>query len=69
MIEEAHRRIAELERELNRIANNSAPTVPIYDPDHLPQDAVNGQVAVGTDTKLYWYSNNEWHHHSGVPST
>lgn len=69
MIEEVHRHLAELERELNRVANNPMPTVPIYDPADLPQDAVNGQVAIGTDTKLYWYSNDAWHHHSGVPST
>ena len=31
----------------------------------LPQDAVEGQFAIGSDTTFYWYSNGAWHNAAG----
>lgn len=45
-IELLHRRIDELEKEVQRLRNNAAPTIPIYDSANFPQDAVEGQIAI-----------------------
>lgn len=41
-----HQRIDALENEIRRLRNQNAPTVPIYDSNNFPQDAVEGQVAI-----------------------
>lgn len=41
-----HKRIDELQKEVNRLKNNAAPTIPIYDSTNFPQDAVEGQIAI-----------------------
>jgi hypothetical protein len=33
----------------------------------LPWDAVEGQVAIGTDGSFNWYSNGAWHGQPGTP--
>lgn len=35
-----------LERRIERLENNAAPTIPIYDQTNWPQDAVEGQIAI-----------------------
>lgn len=39
----------------------AAPTVPIYEITNLPQDAVECQLAIGSDDSLNWYSSGSWH--------
>lgn len=60
-------RIQELERIVQ--AHIPAPTVPIYDSADLPQDAVAGQVAIGTDNSFNWFGGTNWHTQAGSPST
>lgn len=45
-IEFLHKRIDDLEREIQRLKANSSPTLPIYDSTNFPQDAVEGQIAI-----------------------
>jgi hypothetical protein len=54
------KRIVKLENEVKRLKNVSAPTVPIYDPTNFPQDAINGQVAIGSDDTAWKYVNDAW---------
>lgn len=60
-------RIDQMEQVINRM--QQAPTVPIYDPASLPEDAVIGQVAVGSDNSFNWYDGSSWHTQAGTPST
>lgn len=41
-----YKRIEELERKVEQIDNRAYPTVPIYDYDALPDDPIEGQIAV-----------------------
>lgn len=59
-------RIDELERSVRMLVQ--APTVPIYDPTNLPQDAVRGQIAVGSDASFNWFGGTNWHTQAGTPS-
>jgi hypothetical protein len=36
----------DLEKRIERLENNAAPTIPIYDKTNFPQDAVEGQIAI-----------------------
>lgn len=54
-----HHRLSDLERHANRYY--SAPTFPIYDVNNFPQDSFDGQVAIGTDDSINWYSSGAWH--------
>lgn len=40
------KRIKALERQIQLMQNNNTPTVPIYDKNNWPQDAVEGQVVI-----------------------
>lgn len=44
----------------------SAPTLPIYNSTNLPQDAVDGQLALTTDIEFAWYLNGIWQTQAGV---
>ena len=61
-----HQRLMRVERQLERA--NAAPTFPIYDFLHLPQDAVEGQLAVGIDDSIMWY-HNSWGQIAAEPPT
>lgn len=65
MPEQLQKRIDDAERLLQR--NHNAPTVPVYDPSNMPQDAVVGQVAVGSDNSFNWFDGT-WHTEAGTPS-
>ncbi len=55
-----YKKICKLERQVALLQNNSAPTVPIYDPANFPQDAVEGQIAIGSDDNLWKYVSGVW---------
>lgn len=57
-----HKRLSRLEDGIHNL--RVAPTFPIYDPNTLPQDFIEGQVVIGTNNALYWYSNGALHHQS-----
>jgi len=58
-------RVDKAERLVRKLYN--APTVPIYDISSLPQDAVIGQVAIGSDNSFNWYDGS-WHTQAGTAS-
>ena len=39
-------RIEKLEREVRKLQNNPAPTIPIYDKTNWPADPIEGQVVI-----------------------
>lgn len=41
-----HKRIDDLTKTVERLRNNAAPTIPIYDSTNFPQDAVEGQIVI-----------------------
>lgn len=47
-------------------SHQQAPTVPIYDPTDLPQDAVTGQIAIGSDSSFNWFDGTSWQTQAGV---
>jgi hypothetical protein len=67
MLDYLHNRLKVVERDLDRKVD--APTFPVYDPTNLPQDAVNGQIALGTDGSFNWCIADVWHTQAGVLST
>lgn len=64
-----YNRLSILEYRLRELKQNSSPTVPTYNPSSLPQDAVAGQIAVGTDNSFNWFDGSSWHTQAGTPST
>lgn len=58
MIDIFHHRLQYVERGIERII--AAPTFPIYDVDDLPQDAIKGQIVLGTDGSINWFDGT-WH--------
>lgn len=65
VINNIYSKIDDLQRRIERIQNNPAPTFPIYNPATFPQDSIEGQIALATDDKLYFYRNGAWHTVSG----
>jgi len=59
MIDLFHRRLSALEYMVHK--PQTAPTFPIYNVTDLPQDAVDGQIAIGLDNSINWFSNNLWY--------
>src|SRR5574338_440379 len=59
-------RIEQLERHVGLARNVQRPTVPIYDNTDYPQDAVEGQIAVGLDDNLHFFKDGVWHDVGGV---
>jgi hypothetical protein len=55
-----HLSINELDRRLDEFKTNG-PTLPIYDPSNLPQDTVDGQIAIGIDDSFLWQYNGTWY--------
>lgn len=60
IINDIYKQIDVLARRIERLQNNAAPTVPIYDPTNFPQDAVEGQIALGTDDSAWKFFNGTW---------
>lgn len=52
--------ITRVERKVDKARSNPAPTVPIYDVSDFPQDAVEGQIAIGSDVSLWFFKNGSW---------
>jgi len=61
-----HQRLDKAELQLRRLI--STLTIPVYDPSNMPQDAVEGQIAVGIDNSFNWFTNNSWHTQPGLPT-
>jgi len=60
-------RLHVLERAIK--AHIAAPTVPIYNTSvPMPEDAVKGQVAIGSDNSFNWYGGTSWHTVAGIAS-
>lgn len=62
--------ISQLGKDVSNLKNIKQPTMPIYkftnpNPGDLPDDPVEGQVAVSDDDKLWFYSNGAWHQAGG----
>lgn len=53
-------RVANLAKEIQKLRNQSAPTVPIYDQDQFPIDVVEGQIALANDGNAYKFQNGAW---------
>jgi hypothetical protein len=66
LIEAAHARIDRLERLIKN--NNNAPTIPSYDSNNFPQDAVYGQIAKDYNNHTFWvYGEDDvWHKIGGA---
>jgi len=61
-----YNRLCVVERDLERVV--AAPTYPIYDVSHLPQDDVKGQIALGKDNSINWYDGTTWNTKAGTLS-
>lgn len=69
-LEPVYRELRDLRSEINQLKNKSIPTMPTYDSTGFPQDAVEGQLAVGAnDNKLWRYVNGAWRTDSGGAAT
>jgi hypothetical protein len=55
-----------LEAKIKGLDNNAQPTVPVYDPTHFPLNAIEGQIALGTDGSAYKYQDGAWSSFGGA---
>lgn len=61
ILQPIYRRIAEMQKQIDRLSNQSTPTSPSYDSTGFPQDSIEGQTAVGVNDNNFWfYVNGEW---------
>lgn len=66
-LDELQSQIEDLQAAVKRLENIKTPTVPIYrnfsapNPGDLPDDPLEGQVAIGDDNIHRWYSSGAWH--------
>jgi hypothetical protein len=67
IINDIYKQIDVLARRIERLQNNAAPTVPIYDPTNFPQDALEGQIALGTDDNAWKFWNGVWKQIGAIP--
>jgi hypothetical protein len=59
-------RIEQLERQVSRLKNNMAFTLPVYDPANFPDESVENQLVFGTDHKLWRFQDGVWHVAGGI---
>src|SRR6266576_693391 len=52
--------VRDLAAQIKGIDNGAQPTVPVYDPAQFPLNAVEGQLALGTDGSAYKYQDGTW---------
>jgi hypothetical protein len=67
MLDMFYNRLSVVERDLNKMI--AAPTFPIFDVNDLPQDVINGQIAICTDGSINWFLNDTWNTFVGSAST